>query len=149
MIASLPYHFGNAEGRRLCAEAVRSRDGLIAVAADGDAEEIIGFLTFERHFDASAEITWMAVRADHRHGGVGTALLDELCGRLVTEGRRLLLAFTVSPSEPEDEPDGYNVTRAFYLSRGFVAARDLPDLWPDDKAILLIKPLPVPGSKLG
>jgi hypothetical protein len=31
VIASLPYHFGNADGRRECAEAVRSSAGLVAV----------------------------------------------------------------------------------------------------------------------
>lgn len=137
VVASLPYHFGNEEGQRTCAEAVRSSEGLVAV----DGNTVVGFLTFDRHFSASAEITWMAVHASRRHGGVGTALLEELCERLVSEGRTLLLVFTLSPSEPDDQPDGYNVTRAFYLSRGFVFARDIPELWPDDPAILLVRPL--------
>ncbi|MEX0989071.1 MAG: GNAT family N-acetyltransferase [Actinomycetota bacterium] len=143
VVASLPYHFGNEDGRRLCAEAVRSQDGLVAVERDPAAGEgdVVGFLTFERHFEASAEITWMAVRADRRHGGVGTALLDEVCARLEAEGRTLLLAFTVSPSEPDDEVDGYDATRAFYRSRGFETAREVPELWPDDPAILLVRVL--------
>jgi hypothetical protein len=44
----------------------------------------------------------------------------------------------------EAEPgvdDGYNRTRAFYRSVGFVPARELPDLWPGDKALLLAMPL--------
>ena len=32
-------------------------------------------------------------------------------------------------------------TRAFYRSVGFVPARELPDLWPGDKALLLAMPL--------
>jgi hypothetical protein len=44
----------------------------------------------------------------------------------------------------EAEPgvdDGYNRTRAFYRSVGFVPARELPNLWPGDKALLPAMPL--------
>ena len=138
VIASLPYHFGNADGRRECAEAVRNGAGLAAVEGD----RVIGFLTFVHHFPETSEITWMAVHADHRGRGVGRALIRRLAGDLRTQGRRLLLVLTVS--ELEEEPgvdDGYNRTRAFYRSVGFVAARELPDLWPGDKALLLAMPL--------
>jgi hypothetical protein len=50
---------------------------------------------------------------------------------------------TVSPSDPGWEPpDGYQATRAFYQAVGFTLARDLPGLWPDDTAVLLVRPLP-------
>jgi len=50
---------------------------------------------------------------------------------------------TVSPSDPgEEPPDVYQATRAFYQAMGFVLARDLPELWPNDTAVLLVKPLP-------
>jgi hypothetical protein len=44
----------------------------------------------------------------------------------------------------EEKPgvtDGYQRTRAFYRSVGFLPARELPDLWPGDKALLLAMPL--------
>jgi hypothetical protein len=47
-------------------------------------------------------------------------------------------------SAREEEPgvtDGYNRTRAFYRAVGFVPARELPDLWPNQKALLLAMPL--------
>jgi hypothetical protein len=31
IVASLPYHFAHEEGRRLCADAVRSQDSFVAV----------------------------------------------------------------------------------------------------------------------
>jgi GNAT superfamily N-acetyltransferase len=138
VIASLPYHFGNEDGRRECAEAVRTSAGLVAVEGD----RVIGFLTFVHHFPETSEITWMAVHADHRGQGIGRALIRRLTGDLRTQGRGLLLVLTVS--ELEEEPgvdDGYNRTRAFYRSVGFVPARELPDLWPGDKALLLAMPL--------
>jgi ribosomal protein S18 acetylase RimI-like enzyme len=94
IVASLPYHFGQEDGRRECADAVRSQPGLVAMLDHA----VVGFLTVQRQFDQAAEITWMAVHA--RHQGVGRALIERLCQDLVAEGRRLLLVLTVSPSDP-------------------------------------------------
>ena len=89
VIRSLPYHFGDPDGQRECAEAVRSSPGLVAVRDT----QVAGFLTFIHHFDTTSEITWMAVHAKHRGQGI---------------------------------VDGYNRTRAFYRSVGFIPARELP-----------------------
>jgi ribosomal protein S18 acetylase RimI-like enzyme len=140
IVLSLPYHFGHEGGRRECAAAVRSHEGLVAELGG----EVVGFLTWQPRFDEAAEITWMAVRRDHRGQGIGHALIDALVGRLRDEGTRLLVVLTVSPSDP-DEPDpedgGYEATRAFYRSVGFVTARDLPREWPGDLAALFARPI--------
>jgi GNAT superfamily N-acetyltransferase len=139
VIASLPYHFGSADGRRECAEAVRSSAGLVAVEGD---RVVVGFLTVVHHFPETSEITWMAVHADRRGRSIGRALIGRLTGELRDQGRRLLLVLTVSSLEEEPGiDDGYHRTRAFYRSVGFVPARELPDLWPGNKALLLAMPL--------
>jgi ribosomal protein S18 acetylase RimI-like enzyme len=138
IIASLPYHFGHEQGRRDCADAVRRDTGLVAVEDD----EVVGFLTYVPRFDEAAEITWMAVRNDRRRRGVGHALIEELSERLRAEGTRILVALTVSPSDPGPEPDdGYRSTRAFYRSSGFVLARDLRNEWESDTAVVMVRPL--------
>jgi GNAT superfamily N-acetyltransferase len=89
----------------------------------------------------------MAVHACHRGKGIGRALIGRLTGRLRGEGRRLLLVLTVSSLEEEPGvADGYQRTRAFYRSVGFLPARELPDLWPGDKALLLAMPLDGPPA---
>jgi len=138
IISSLPYHFGHEQGRRDCAEAVRRDTGLVAVEDD----EVVGFLTYAPRFDEAAEITWMAVRNDRRRRGIGHALIEELSERLRAEGTRILVALTVSPSDPDPEPDdGYQSTRAFYRSTGFVLARDLRNEWESDTAVVMVRPL--------
>jgi GNAT superfamily N-acetyltransferase len=144
VVRSLPYHFGDPDGQRECAEAVRSSAGLVAVR-DG---RVIGFLTVVHHFATTSEITGMAVHADHRDQGVGRSLIRRLTGQLRAEGRRLLLVLT--QSSLEEEPgvaDGYNRTRAFYQVVGFIPARELPDLWPNSKALLLAMPLDDPAPQ--
>jgi ribosomal protein S18 acetylase RimI-like enzyme len=138
IVRSLPYHFGDPGGRRECAAAVRRGGGLVAVR-DG---RVVGFLTVVHHFEATSEITWMAVHAGHRDRGVGRALIGRLTDQLRAEGRRLLLVLTVSSLDEEPGVvDGYQRTRAFYQAVGFLPARELPDLWPGDKALLLAMPL--------
>jgi ribosomal protein S18 acetylase RimI-like enzyme len=139
IIAGLPYHFAHEQGRRDCAAAVRRDTGLVAI----EDADVVGFLTYVYRFDEAAEITWMAVRADRRRRGIGHALIDRLSEQLAAEGRRVLLVLTVSPSDPGDEPDdGYQSTRAFYRSTGFVLARDLRGEWDADTAVLMVRALP-------
>jgi GNAT superfamily N-acetyltransferase len=138
IVDGLPYHFGDEEGRMMCAAAVRTSPGRVATL-DGD---VVAFLTLARHYAQSAEITWLAVRADLRRRGIGRTLVDRAAEEVRGEGRRLLLAFTVSPVGDEAGPeDGYAATRAFYRRAGFVEARDVPELWNGDRALLVVRPL--------
>ena len=138
IVASLPYHFAQQEGRRRCAEAVRSESGLVAVESDRP----VGFLTFVPRFDRAAEITWMAVHADHRRKGIGRLLIESLVGDLRVSNKRLILVLTVSPNGDEDgKEDGYPATRAFYRAMGFTLARDLHGEWPNDVAVLMVRAL--------
>jgi GNAT superfamily N-acetyltransferase len=144
IVRSLPYHFGDPDGRRECAAAVRRDAGLVAVR-DG---RVVGFLTVVHHFEATSEIIWMAVHAGHRARGIGRALIRRLTDQLRAEGRRLLLVLTMSSLEEEPGvTDGYQRTRAFYRAVGFLPARELPDLWPGDKALLLAMPLDLPAAR--
>ena len=90
----------------------------------------MGFCTFARRS--------RRVGGDHLVGrprrsawprGSGTRLVEELAHGCTAEGRRLLIALTVSSSDgPDDIEDGYDATRAFYRSVGFVEARDFAGL---------------------
>lgn len=133
IIAGLPDWFGVDQGIRDCAEAVRTQPGLVA-EADGT---VAGFVTWTRS-EASAEITWMAVHADRRRGGLGRALVDALLAALQGTGVRELAVKTLSSRHPDP---GYAETRAFYLAMGFTEAREL-DIWgPENPAVLLTRPV--------
>jgi predicted N-acetyltransferase YhbS len=139
IILTLPYHFGNEAGRAECARAVRSQDGLVAV----DGGEVVGFLTLARHDSRSAEITWMAVRADRRGHGIGRRLVERAAGDLSHVGVELLAVLTVADSEPDErESDNYADTRAFYRAVGFVALRELALEGWDERAVILVRPVP-------
>jgi GNAT superfamily N-acetyltransferase len=136
ILATLPYHFGDEEGRRECAAAVRAQRGLVAE----DGGEVVGFLTLEPRYDEWLEVTWMAVRADRRRQGIGR-LLDRVASDSREEGRKFLLVLTVSPSDGADEiPDGYQATRAFYTANGFILARDFPGYSKSDTPVLMVRP---------
>jgi predicted N-acetyltransferase YhbS len=138
VILTLPYHFGNEHGQTECARAVRTQDGLVAV----DEGEVVGFLTLERHDPRSAEITWMAVRADRRRHGIGRGLIQRAVDDLARDGVEFLSVLTLAESEPEErETDNYADTRAFYRALGFVPLRELAlEEW-DDRAVILVRPV--------
>jgi ribosomal protein S18 acetylase RimI-like enzyme len=130
IVAGLPEWFGNEQGIRDCAEAVRSQGGLGAV----DDGELVGFLTWELRDPGVAEITWMAVRADTRRSGIGRALLGALVERLTADGIARLDVKTLSERDPYPP---YAETRAFYRANGFADVAEL-DIWgPENPALLL------------
>lgn len=136
VVLTLPYHFGNEGGRAECTHAVRTQGGLVAV----EEGEVVGFLTLQRHDPRSAEITWMAVRADRRRHGIGKRLIERAARDLAREGVELLSVLTLAESEPEErETDNYADTRRFYRALGFVPLRELSlESW-DDRAVILAK----------
>jgi GNAT superfamily N-acetyltransferase len=138
IIASLPYFFGQEAGVRACAEAVRTERGWVGELNGA----VLGFLTVEYPLPASPEISWMAVHASARRGGLGQALIEHAAGRLSAEGAELLSVLTLAESVPEPgTEDNYSGTRAFYRSAGFLPVRELrPPGWQQD-ALLLVRPL--------
>lgn len=84
---------------------------------DTDEAGIVGFVLAERRHVRSAEVTFAAVRPEHRGVGIGTLLLDRLFEDLGERGVQLVEAKTLDASS-EYEP--YVATRAFWEARGFV-----------------------------
>ena len=134
IVASLPQWFGVKEGIEECARAVRSQAGLVC-ERDGTA---IGFLTTIRPTPRTAQISWLAVHADHRGRGAGTALIERLVRDLRADRVRLLVVETLS--DREDPGPEYAATRRFYLARGFAPAAEL-DLYPDNPIQLMARTL--------
>jgi len=135
IVASLPNWFGDEHGLRECAALVREGSGIVYERDD----RVVGFLTHARRYPPTAEITWMAVHAEHRSTGVGTALVEAIEHMLAGDGVRLLLAKTLS--DREDPGPEYTATRAFYFARGFAPVVEL-DIWgPENPAQVLAKGL--------
>jgi GNAT superfamily N-acetyltransferase len=132
IIAGLPEWFGNEQGIRDCALAVRSDAGLVATDETG----VTGFLTWTHDRERGvAEITWMAVRADLRRHGVGRSLLGALIERLQEEQVHRLDVKTLS--ERAAYPL-YAETRGFYLANGFESVEVL-DIWGGDNPAVLLR----------
>ena len=143
IVRGLPDWFANEDGLREQAELVRTGDGLVVVE-DG---AVVGFLTYARLNARTAEVTWMAVRADRRRRGIGAVMIEELTARLSREGMRMLVVKTLS--DREDPGTEYAQTRAFYLRCGFVPVAEL-DIWgPENPCQLLSKPVPVKAPSFG
>lgn len=100
---------------------------------------IVSFLSLMEHFPKSWEVHCMAVRADARNKGLGTAMLKRAERWLVSQGVLFLQVKTVAQSSKSAE---YAETRQFYLSRAFTPLEVFPLLWaPQNPALQLIKKL--------
>jgi GNAT superfamily N-acetyltransferase len=105
------------------------------VTEDGS---FVGFAIVDRRSPLAAAILWMAVRADHRHQGPGTRLLDHVLQVLSAEGVEVVEAKTLDGSA-DYEP--FVATRAFWERRGFVqvnAVDSLPGWRPGNPAAIYI-----------
>jgi GNAT superfamily N-acetyltransferase len=135
IIAALPYFFGIDAGIDACAQAVRTHRGWVA-EVDG---VVAGFLTVEQLINP--EISWLAVHPDHRHRGLGKALVAAAVDVLSSEGHTLLTVLTLGPSVVEQHADNYSGTRRFYRSVGFESVRELDLVDWDQPALLLARRL--------
>lgn len=139
VLATLPRFFGDPDGIRDCAEAVRTQRGFVAA----DADAVRGFLTLQKHIAGSEEITWMAVAQAHRRHGLGRLLVAAAARDAAARGEAMLFLLTLGPSgEGPEVADGYDGTRRFYQSMGFVPLREF-DLasWNQAGALVLAKPI--------
>lgn len=133
---ALPAWFGIEEGLAEMRLAADRGPGFVALDASG---EVIGFLTVERHFPESWDISWMAVHPDYHRRGIGRRLVEVLIEDARAHGVRLLQVKTLADMHPSSE---YARTRAFYRSVGFIRLEVFPDLWgPANPCLVLIRTL--------
>ena len=119
---------------------VEDTRGLPTFAVEQDGR-LVAFLTLKEHFPKSWEVHCMAVQAQHRGKGHGSALLSHCERWLAARGVRFLQVKTVAATSDSVE---YAETRQFYSARGFLELEVFPKLWdPWNPALQLIKVLDV------
>jgi GNAT superfamily N-acetyltransferase len=106
--------------------------------APGTAGHPVGVLLVARHFAGSAEIYLMAVEPALHRRGIGRALVEALEADLRGDGVELLQVKTLGPSLPDAS---YERTRRFYARMGFRPLEEIPDLWPGNPCLIMVKVL--------
>jgi GNAT superfamily N-acetyltransferase len=79
--------------------------------------EVVAFVIAQARGTQAAEILWAAVRADRRHEGLGTQLVEHALDELAGRGIRVVEVKTLDHSS---DYAPYASTRAFWERRGFV-----------------------------
>ena len=97
-----------------------------------------GVLLVARHFPESAEIYLMAVEPALHRQGIGRAMVEALEADLLAEGVELLQVKTLGPSRPDAN---YERTRRFDARMGFRPLEEIPDLWPGNPCLIMVKAL--------
>jgi GNAT superfamily N-acetyltransferase len=135
VLRSLPAWFGIEASLLMYA-----RDSaLLPGFAMAHGARLTGFISLQRHFDASWEVHCIAVHADARGHGHGRALLAHAERWLVDQGANWLQVKTIAASRPHA---GYAQTRAFYERLGFDSLEVFAELWsPTNPCLQMIKRL--------
>jgi len=107
-------------------------------AAGTPEPQPVGVLLAARHFPESAEVYLLAVAPAMHRRGIGRALVEALQADLITDGVELLQVKTLGPSLPDAS---YDRTRRFYLRMGFRPLEEIPDLWPGNPCLIMVKVL--------
>ena len=130
VLRDLPEWFGIEESTR---QYIEDAATLPTFAVEPD----LGFVCLEQHTPRAAEVYVMGVRREQHRRGLGRALVAEAERWCRARGIRYLQVKTLGPSRPDT---GYDATRAFYESVGFVALEELHGLWShDNPALILVK----------
>jgi coenzyme F420-0:L-glutamate ligase/coenzyme F420-1:gamma-L-glutamate ligase len=111
----------------------------------GSADEPAGFLSLKLHSPQAAELYVLGVRRELHRRGIGSALVDAAEAHAAARGVELLQVKTLGPSHSSAE---YEATRLFYEARGFVALEELPDLWPDNPCLVMVKTVGPAGFRV-
>jgi len=127
VLRDLPDWFGFED---VNAAYVRDVAGLPTFAVGDDA-----FLALKVHNPRAAELYVMGVRRERHGQGLGTGLVAAAERYLRERGVEYLQVKTLGPSYPDE---GYERTRWFYESRGFVPLEEIRGLWDADNPCLLM-----------
>ncbi|HUC56369.1 MAG TPA: GNAT family N-acetyltransferase [Streptosporangiaceae bacterium] len=138
LLGELPGWFGVEESNRGYVESARHMPTYL-VRPDGSADAApAGVLLAARHFPAAAEIYLLAVSPGVHRQGAGRALVEAFEADLIADGVSLLQVKTNGPSHPDA---GYVKTRLFYEAMGFLPLEEIPDFWPTNPCLIMIKAL--------
>jgi ribosomal protein S18 acetylase RimI-like enzyme len=103
-----------------------TEQGIVAMSQDltkhllyvaRNLNEVLGFAAVNRKSSRVAELSWIAVKPEHHHQGIGSKLMDRVVDDLRSQEIRVLEVKTLSADV--DYPP-YEKTRRFYEKNGFM-----------------------------
>lgn len=134
ILRSLPAWFGIEQAIQDYVASTETEDSFVAVQGG----RTVGVALLKQHFPETAELTLLAVHADARGSGAGTALVEAVAAAARAAGVSQLAVHTVGPSF-ESEP--YAATRGFYRNVGFRPLQELHGIDWDGPTLILVRHL--------
>lgn len=135
VVRTLPEWFSYPGALDDVGKAAASQEGFVALDA---SNETVGFVAVKANFHECLEITYLAIRADHRREGLGRALVKSVRDHALSAGSQSVCLLTLGLSA-DSEP--YRDTVAFYESVGFWRTKELHlSTWGGAPALLMVAP---------
>ncbi|MEF8873454.1 MAG: GNAT family N-acetyltransferase [Candidatus Thermoplasmatota archaeon] len=131
ILEALPKYFGIEEAVKDYTQEVR--DMYSVSASVGDTP--VGFTALKEHNEFTSEVYVLGVLEELQRRGIGKRLMNEVEAETKSQGKKYLTVKTLGPSRLDE---GYQKTRAFYRSAGFVPLEEFTTLWNEDNPCLLM-----------
>lgn len=109
---TIPEWFGITASNQMYAAQIRDKDVFAAMTKDRPD----GLVALRYHFERTAEIWWMGVRAEMHRLGIGSNLMAMALKRAQDKQCHYVVLNTLSPKSPDM---AYAETRLFYSAHGF------------------------------
>lgn len=127
------------------AEFVESAETLPMFACFDDADKAIGFITIKPTSEYAIEIYVMGVKRQQHRSGAGRALINAVNEYAMHKGARYITVKTIGSAHPSK---GYEATRRFYESMGFIALEESELYWGENwPCLLLIRAVGISGTE--
>lgn len=97
--------------------------------------QVVGFLSVNKHFEASAELHVLGVLRPWHRRGIGAAMVRAAQDWLREQGVEFLQVKTLGPSRPCEH---YDATRRFYERVGFRPLEEFKTLWNERNPCLVM-----------
>ncbi|MGM0405099.1 MAG: GNAT family N-acetyltransferase [Thermoplasmatota archaeon] len=131
ILEKLPEYFGIEEAVKDYVQKVRDQFFVSAKVFDNP----LGFIAIKEHNEFTSEVYVMGILEEFQGRGIGKRLIEEVETHLKSQGKKYLTVKTLSPSHPDE---GYEKTRAFYRSVGFLPLEEFTTLWDENNPCLFM-----------
>ncbi|MFW5904490.1 MAG: GNAT family N-acetyltransferase [Candidatus Saliniplasma sp.] len=129
ILHSLPDHFGIESTNKVYIHNVKNKY-FVSVWV---GRTVIGFTAVKEHNEFTSEIYVIGILEEFQGRGIGKKLIEKAEDNLREKGKKYLTVKTLGPSHPDE---GYEKTRSFYRSAGFVPLEEFITLWDENNPCL-------------
>ncbi len=131
ILEELPDHFGIPQAVEEYVQNIKDQFFVSARISN----TTVGFIAIKDHNEFTSEVYVLGILEEFQGRGIGKRLIEGVETHLKSQDKRYLTVKTLGPSHPDE---GYEKTRVFYRSVGFLPLEEFTTLWDENNPCLFM-----------